>query len=91
MLALTTSLIRQNGDSKCRIIECRSRIKEGILELKSLVLQECVVISKGCHINKGVILTRLEHLHPAALKGLGKPFDAALEKKLPHPSPNPRP
>ena len=33
-----------------------------------------------------------EHLHPAALKGLGKPFDATLEKKLPHPiSPKPPP
>ena len=31
----------------------------------------------------------LEHLHPAALKGLGKPFDAALEKNMPHPSPIP--
>jgi len=32
----------------------------------------------------------LEHLHPDALKGLGKPFDAALEKNLPHPSPIPQ-
>ena len=31
----------------------------------------------------------LERLHPAALKGLGKPFDAALEKNMPHPSPIP--
>ena len=30
-----------------------------------------------------------EHLHPAALKGLGKPFDAALHKNMPHPSPIP--
>jgi hypothetical protein len=34
----------------------------------------------------GRILATLEHLHPAALKGHGKPFDAALEKNLPHPS-----
>ena len=36
-------------------------------------------------------VTTLEHLHLAALHGLGKPFDAALEKKLPHPSPILRP
>ena len=36
-------------------------------------------------------LGTLEHHHPAALKGLGKPFDAALEKKVPHPSPILRP
>ena len=34
ILALTTSLVRQNEDSKCRIIECRSRIKEGVLNQK---------------------------------------------------------
>ena len=33
----------------------------------------------------------LEHLHPAVLKGLGKPFKVALEKNLAHPSPIPRP
>ena len=31
----------------------------------------------------------IKHLHPAALKGLGKPFDAALKKNMPHPSPIP--
>ena len=34
-----------------------------------------------------VYLYTLEHLHPAVLKDLGKPFDAALEKNMPHPSP----
>ena len=34
-------------------------------------------------------LMLLEHLYPAALKGLGKPFDADLEKNMPHPSPIP--
>ena len=33
----------------------------------------------------GKLLSYLKHLHPTVLKGLGKPFDAALEKKLPHP------
>jgi hypothetical protein len=32
------------------------------------------------------LLLCLEHLHPAASKALGKAFDAALEKNLPHPS-----
>ena len=45
----------------------------------------CILLARS------VILWSLEHLHPAALKGLGKPFDAALEKKLPHRSPIPRP
>lgn len=36
-------------------------------------------------------LLSLEHLHLAVLKGLGEPFDAALVKKLSHPSPNQRP
>ena len=30
-LALTISLIWQNGDSKCHIIECHSCIEEGVL------------------------------------------------------------
>ena len=33
-----------------------------------------------------VVFEILEHLHHAALKGLGKPFNAALEKNMPHPS-----
>ena len=32
--AWTTSLIWQNKDYKCRIIECRGRIKEGVLDQK---------------------------------------------------------
>ena len=32
-------------------------------------------------------LKSLEDLHPAALKGRGKHFNAALEKNMPHPSP----
>ena len=32
ILALATSLMWQNEDSKCRIIEYRSRIKEGVLD-----------------------------------------------------------
>ena len=31
ILALTTSLVWQKGDSKCHVIECWSHIKEGDL------------------------------------------------------------
>ncbi len=44
ILALTTSLILQNGDSKRRIIECRSRIKEGVLNKKYGLERRVVMI-----------------------------------------------
>jgi hypothetical protein len=54
ILALTTSLIWQNGDSKFRIIECCSRIKEGVLKKK---VWPCKNLSKyrGCRINKVIM------------------------------------
>ena len=33
-----------------------------------------------------IVMLAWEHLHPCASKGLGKPFDAAWQKNLPHPS-----
>ena len=41
---------------------------------------------RKCEIFSLLDINLLEHLHPDALKGLGKPFDAALEKSMPHPS-----
>ena len=40
-----------NGDSKCRIIECRGRIKKKVLDLKSSVLAKICRINE-CHINE---------------------------------------
>ena len=47
-----------------------------------------ILVKKRRRWSKEVVWT-WEHLHPAALKGLGKPFDAALKKNMPHPSPIP--
>ena len=55
ILALTTSLMWQNGDSKCHNIECCSCIKDwASFELKSLVSQKCVV-------QTSVVFTRLDY------------------------------
>ena len=49
ILALTTSLIWQNRDSECRVVKCRSRIKRGSFEPKSLGL------AKMCRNIEGVV------------------------------------
>ena len=57
ILALTTYLIWQNGDSRCRDIECRSRIKEGVWSEKFGFAKLCRI--NECHVNE-------VRLYPAA-------------------------
>ena len=59
--ALTTSLIWQNKDSICHIIECRSRIKEGVLNQK-VWSRKNVSYYGGCRITS-VVRMRLDCRH----------------------------
>jgi hypothetical protein len=83
----TWELVRQPDGRKD--IKCKWVFKTKYLPSGNVDKFKACLVAKGCTQKAGIDYTEktmLGHLHPAASKGLGKPFDTALEKNLPHPS-----
>ena len=77
----------------CICMNDHSSIPHEMLTSQHLIDIDIKISLNDLHTSKSYLdcFNKSISTYPAALKGLGKPFDAALQKKLPHPSPIPRP